>query len=186
MKRIFLFLGVTLFSTLVTAQNVAEPEFAGEAVVIRADNTSVSLEKQVSQSRSVLSTGAILTGIGKYRTQLQITGCCSTVKLKKGENVKFIVRGVDNNTDPLAIVKIFKFESKSKYRRAEVASTSTFGTTKRNNLEYVAFSAKKYGTSSYIITPSVPLESGEYGITVSNPNALDEKQTVVSAFAVEK
>ncbi len=42
------------------------------------------------------------------------------------------------------------------------------------------------GKSSYIITPTVTLEPGEYGITVSNPNAVDEKQTVVSAFAVEK
>ena len=84
------------------------------------------------------------------------------------------------------IIKIFKFESKSKYRRAEVASTNTFGTTKTNNLNYVSFSAKRYGKSSYIITPLVALEPGEYGITVSNPNAVDEKQTVVSAFAVEK
>ena len=73
-----------------------------------------------------------------------------------------------------------------KYRRAEVASTNTFGTTKTNNLNYVSFSAKRYGKSSYIITPTVTLEPGEYGITVSNPNAVDEKQTVVSAFAVEK
>ena len=50
----------------------------------------------------------------------------------------------------------------------------------------MSFSAKRYGKSSYIITPTVTLEPGEYGITVSNPNAVDEKQTVVSAFAVEK
>ena len=186
MKKVFLFLGMVLSTVSVTAQEVEEPEFAGEVVVIRANKTSAPLEKQISQSRSALSAGAILVGIGKYKTQLQIAGCCSTVKLNNAESVKFIVRAVDNNTDPLAIIKIFKFESKSKYRRAEVASTNTFGTTKTNNLNYVSFSAKRYGKSSYIITPTVTLEPGEYGITVSNPNAVDEKQTVVSAFAVEK
>ena len=179
MKKVFLFLGMVLSTVLVTAQEVEEPEFAGEVVVIRANKTSAPLEKQISQSRSALSAGAILVGIGKYKTQLQIAGCCSTVKLNNGESIKFIVRAVDNNTDPLAIIKIFKFESKSKYRRAEVASTNTFGTTKTNNLNYVSFSAKRYGKSSYIITPLVALEPGEYGITVSNPNAVDEKQTVV-------
>jgi hypothetical protein len=75
MKKVFLFLGVVLSSVLATAQEVEEPEFAGEVVVIRANQTSAPLEKQISQGRSVLSTGAILTGIGKYRTQLQIVGC---------------------------------------------------------------------------------------------------------------
>ena len=51
MKKVFLFLGVVLSSVLVTAQEVEEPEFAGEVVVIRADKTSAPLEKQISQSR---------------------------------------------------------------------------------------------------------------------------------------
>ena len=69
MKKVFLFLGMVLSTVLVTAQEVEEPEFAGEVVVIRANNTSAPLEKQISQSRSALSAGAILVGIGKYKTQ---------------------------------------------------------------------------------------------------------------------
>lgn len=80
-------------------------------------------------------------------------------------------------------LKFFKFEQKKKYRRAEVASVSAFGSAKSNNLEYVPFVGKKYGKNSYIITISTK-EVGEYGITISNPNALDEKTTVVSSFSI--
>jgi|GEM_PF-3267864 hypothetical protein len=41
MKKVFLFLGMVLSTVLVTAQEVEEPEFAGEVVVIRANKTSL-------------------------------------------------------------------------------------------------------------------------------------------------
>ena len=40
MKKVFLFLGMVLSTVLVTAQEVEEPEFAGEVVVIRANETT--------------------------------------------------------------------------------------------------------------------------------------------------
>ena len=64
-----------------------------------------------------------------------------------------------------------------------MSSVNNFGSTKTNNLGYVSFVGKKYGTSSYVIKLSA-MEPGEYGVIVTNPNALDEKQTVVSTFAV--
>ena len=71
MKKVFLFLGMVLSTVLVTAQEVEEPEFAGEVVVIRANKTSAPLEKQISQSRSSLSGGAIMVGIGYLQKQLK-------------------------------------------------------------------------------------------------------------------
>lgn len=187
MKKVILTFGVAIMSIFsINAQTIEEPEFVGEAILIRADETSTPLEKHLAQSRSVASTGLIITGIGKSRTQIQIDGCCANVKIKEGENVKFIIRSIDNLTDPMAIVQIFQLEPKKKYRRAEVGSVSSFGTVKKNNLQYVSFSGKKYGKSSYLITPTSPLKAGEYGITISNPNAVDEKQTVISTFAVTK
>lgn len=44
---------------------------------------------------------------------------------------------------------------------------------------------EKFGTYSYIIKIN-NLEPGEYGITILNPNALDQKQTVVSTFTVKE
>lgn len=182
-KKLLSILAFGALFVAVQAQKIEEPEFVGESILVKADNTATPLEKQLSQSRTVASTGLILSGIGKVRQQIQIEGCCANVKFGKNEDVKFIIRNVDNNSDPLSIIRVFKFELKKKFRRAEMASVNNFGATKTNNLDYITFTGKKYGTSSYIIKLSA-MEPGEYGIIVSNPNALDEKQTVVSTFAV--
>lgn len=165
------------------AQSIEEPEFVGESILVKSDNTGIPMEKQLSVGRRVASTGLLLTGIGKVREQLQIEGCCSTVTVPASEDISVIVRNTDNNSDPLSIIRIFKFEKKPKFRRAEVASMNSFGAAKSNNMDYVKFTGKKYGTSSYLLKLG-HLAPGEYGITVSNPNAIDEKQTVVAAFAV--
>jgi hypothetical protein len=172
-----------LFSINMIAQEIQEPEFVGETILVKSDNSSTPLEKHLTQNRTVASTGLILTGIGKVRNQIQIDGCCSSTIVDKNSEFKLIVRNIDNNTDPLSIVKIFKFEKKSKYRRAEVSAASSLGSSKSNNLEYVPFTGKKYATSSYVLKLN-NLQSGEYGITILNPNALDQKQTVVSTFTV--
>ncbi|WP_313387094.1 hypothetical protein [Chishuiella sp.] len=175
-----------LVASFVNAQEVSEPEFVGETILLKIDNTTTPLEKELTQNRTVASTGLLLSGIGKVRSQVQIEGCCAEVKIGKNDDVKFIIRAVDNNTDPLSIIKVFKFEQKKKYRRAEMSATSNFGSSKSNNLDYISFSGKKYGESSYLIKlNSSELEPGEYGITISNPNSLDQKQTVISTFAVK-
>ena len=165
------------------AQNVQEPEFIGESMVLKSDNSTQLLEKHTIQTRSASNVSMIITGIGSVKSKLQIDGCCSATKLKSADNIQFIVRAVDNNTDPMAIVKIFKFDSSKKYRRAEMASTNNWGTTKTNKLAYLNFTAKKYGVNSYLITLK-DKPAGEYGITITNPNAVDEKGTIVSTFSI--
>ncbi|QTV05267.1 hypothetical protein [Faecalibacter bovis] len=184
MKKLLFTLALAMGTSMtVSAQDIVEPEFVGEVLLVKADKTSELLEKSTSQNREVASTGLMITGIGKIRRQIQIDGCCAGIKFKKNEDVQFIVKNIDNNTDPMAIIQIFKFEPKKKVRRAEIASINSFGSAKSNNLTYVPFKGKKYGTSSYIITLSKK-EVGEYGIVVNNPNSLDEKATIVSSFAI--
>lgn len=184
----FILMTFVTFSSLFVnlyAQQIPEPEFVGETILVKSDNTSTPLEKHLTQNRTVASTGLILTGIGKVRTQIQIDGCCSSTLVNKNSEVKLIVRNVDNQTDPLSIIKIFKFEQKKKYRRAELSSISSLGSSKSNNLDYIPFTGKKFATSSYVLKIN-NLEPGEYGITILNPNALDQKQTVVSTFTVSE
>ena len=66
----------------------------------------------------------------------------------------------------------------------EVSSANLWGPVKKNTLDYVPFTAKKIGESSYLVTIT-NLKEGEYGISVVNPNALDQKEVVVSTFAVK-
>lgn len=185
MKKLLfsLFIGSVL-TINIQAQKIDEPDFVGECILVKQDESTTPLEKHLSQNRVVASTGLILTGIGKVRSQIQIEGCCSATKIKKNEEIKFVIKNVDNLTDPLSIIQIFKMEVKKKYRRAELAAVSSLGSAKSNNLDYVQFSGKKFGTSSYLVKLASNLEPGEYGITISNPNSLDQKQTIVSTFAV--
>lgn len=80
-------------------------------------------------------------------------------------------------------MKIIKFDINKKRRTATKTSVNSFGTTNQNTLDFVKFNAKKYGDKSYLITVD-NLNHGEYGIIVSNPNQIDEKQLVISTFAV--
>lgn len=180
-----LFLVGLLASTFSHSQEVAEPDFIGEAIVVKSDNSTVMLEKTISQLRTASNAAMIITGFGSVVTKLMVNGCCAKNRFPSSEPIKIIVKAVDNNTDPLAIVKIFKFDTYKKNRKAELSATNVFGRTKSNNLKYLPFTAKKHGTASYIITLSEQPE-GEYGITVSNPNNLDEKSLVVSSFAFDK
>lgn len=178
-----MFLGINAQKNSNVKIKIEEPEFVGESILVRPDGTPVALDKHIAQGRTVASTGLIMTGIGKVRQQIQIEGCCAKVQIQKSEPIELIIRGVDNKTDPLSIIRIFKFEAKKKFRRAELNSANNWGTTKTNNLQFVSFTGKKYKESSYLLKLD-KVEPGEYGVIISNPNSLDEKQTVVAAFAV--
>ena len=75
-KKLMSLLAIALLAYNVNAQSIKEPEFVGETILVKADNSVTRLEKHLAQSRRVASTGLLLTGIGKYREQIQIEGCC--------------------------------------------------------------------------------------------------------------
>lgn len=184
MKKFLLLAAICFCSVGVYSQTVQEPEFVGECMLLKPDNTTVLLEKQTVQTRTAMSAGRAISGFGSYKQKLQIDGCCASTKVSASGNIQFIIRAVDNNSDPLAIIKIFQFDSNKKFRRAEMASVNNFGTTKTGKLHYLNFTGQKYGKSSYLITLT-DKTPGEYGITVSNPNIVDEKSTIVSTFAIQ-
>ncbi|MGN0007553.1 MAG: hypothetical protein ACI35T_05600 [Alistipes sp.] len=165
------------------AQEILEPEFIGEVIVARENGETKLLDKSTVLLRTRANAGAIIFGIGKAKTIIMIDGTTASTQLRTDENFNFIIKAVDNNTDPMSIVQIFRFSTNKKQRKAEISSTSTFGSTKSNKLEYLPFTAKKFGESSYTITlQEKPI--GEYGIIVRNPNHVDEKQIIVSSFGI--
>ncbi|MDR2126923.1 MAG: hypothetical protein LBP63_08850 [Prevotellaceae bacterium] len=185
MKKVVLtivcFISVCLLSY---AQEIEEPDFTGEVLVVKDGESLGILEKNTVKVKTKAGASVYLTGIGSVKSRITVEGCCAKRVLKSSDDFKFVIKAVDNNTDPIAVISIFKFDEKKNERRAEVSSASTFGGGSSNNLNYVEFSAKKYGTSSYLITLNEK-QAGQYGITVKNPNALDEKNLIVSSFAIE-
>lgn len=187
MKKKFALLAA-LFCGLWTAgaqtPEIPEPDFVGEVVTILPDGNTSKLEKETVQMRTRANAGALIVGIGKAKTKLIVESPEAAVRLKGDDEIRFIVKAVDNETDPISIINVFRFETTPKRRMAEVASASTFGSVKSGKLERLRFEASKYGKNSYLLT-LIDKPTGEFGITVNNPNRVDEKQTIVSTFAIE-
>ncbi|WP_281671712.1 hypothetical protein [Rikenella microfusus] len=188
MKKLCFLFCLALFAVSgLRAQEIdcPEPDFIGETVFVNPDDgTPVKLEKQTVLLRSRVNATGIMFGIGKAKTKMIVEGPSAAVRLDGSKPIRLIVKAVDNDTDPMAIINIFRFEHSKKQRLAELSSVSSFGSVKSNKLDYVPFTGQKYGESSYLLTLD-EREPGEYGITVRNPNNLDEKSVIVSTFAIE-
>lgn len=179
-----LFLILMISANLIGQENAQEPEFIGEAFILNQDQTITELEKETVQIKTRAGVSVYIAGIGKVKSKIEIAGCCSGSRLSTTKDLKIVVKAVDNRTDPLSIIQVFKLDSKKKKRLAEMASYGTFSGGSDNNLDFLKFKGSKYGESSYILTVKT-IESGEYGITVKNPNNVDEKNIVVSTFGID-
>lgn len=185
MKKIifgFLFLA----SISINAQElIKEPTFIGEAFIIKSDNSTIDLKKEQVQLKTRVAASVFLVGIGKLKTKIDVINCCSSSSVEPDGAIKLVVRAVDNETDPLSIIQVFKFKKTKKKRSAELESFGIFSGGSSNNLAYLKFKADKYGENSYMLIIENYERGEEYGVIVSNPNSLDQRQTIVSTFGID-
>ena len=183
LNLLLILLITVLFSNLKTYSQENEPDFIGEAYLLNSEKSFIPLDKEIGDFTSGMS----FSSNSWNAKSLEIQGGKSQVRIKSGEPINLVVRAVDNNSDPLSIISIYKFKD-SKKKRKVVLSEDNSGTlmkSRTNSKGMSRFNGKKYGESSYLITLN-KLEEGEYGIIVANPNSNDEKRVVVSCFAVDK
>lgn len=182
----FKLLGLTLMAisictTTLKAQE-REPDFIGEAYLLKNDSSTVSLDKEIAD----YTAGVSWSSNSWNALSIEILEGKAQTRFTSGEPLQIVVRAVDNNSDPLTIISIYKFKAKKK-KRTVVLSEDNSGTlmkSRTNSKDMVRFNGKKFGESSYLIELK-NLKPGEYGIIVSNPNNRDEKRTVVSCFGVD-
>jgi hypothetical protein len=177
-----LILAVVLISVVPTMSQVTEPEFIGESYLLKADGAYIHLDKEIGDFTSGMS----WSSNSWNALSLEVTGAAAKTRFSLGEPLQLVLRAVDNNSDPLTIITIFKFSAKKKKRTVMLGkdNSGTFLKSRTNSKDMVRFSGKKYGTSSYLIALQ-DLEAGEYGVVVSNPNTRDEKRVVVSCFGID-
>lgn len=147
------------------------------------DGSAKKLEKHNVKMRT--GAGVYIAGFAasKSKTKIIVEGGSAGVRFRSGEPVALVVRAQDNKADPMSIVRVFRMKSNKKQRAAVISAVGSFSTTS-NQMDYLPFTAKKYGESSYHLTfDKTP--AGEYGVIVSNPNNVDEKMVIVSAFAID-
>ncbi|MBX3267074.1 MAG: hypothetical protein KF831_10240 [Acidobacteria bacterium] len=182
MRRILLLFALIAFGVAVSLGQTGEPEFIGEALLVRPDGSTVKLDKEIGDFTSGIS----WSSNSWNALSLEIAGGKALTRIKTGEPIELIVRAVDNNSDPLTIIAIYKFKAKKKSRSVLLSkdNSGTFLKSRTSSKNMVRFTGSKSGLSSYRISLT-DLPAGEYGILVSNPNNRDEKRTIVSCFAVE-
>jgi len=176
-------LAVILLSTSPAMAQVSEPDFVGESYLLKSDGSYIQLDKEIGDFTSGIS----WSSNSWNALSLEIVGGKAQTKIPLGQPMQLVVRAVDNNSDPLSIVRIYHFKAK-KNKRSVVISEDNSGTlmkSRTNSKDELRFSGKKYGLSSYLIAIN-GLPVGEYGIVVTNPNNKDEKRIVVSCFAITK
>lgn len=160
-----------------------EPDFEGEVMGVFPDSSAKKLEKHNVRMRT--GAGVYIAGFAasKSKTKVIIDGGSASVRFRSGEPVALVVRAQDNKADPMSIVRVFRMKANKKQRSAVISAVGTFSVSS-NEMDYLPFSAKKYGESSYYLTfDKTP--AGEYGVIVSNPNNVDEKMVIVSTFAID-
>ncbi len=147
------------------------------------DGSAKKLEKHNVKMRT--GAGFYIAGFAasKSKTKVIVDGSSAQVRFQNGQPPVLIVRAADNKADPMSIVRIFRMKANKKQRAAVISAVGSFSVTS-NQMDYLPFTAKKYGESSYYLTfDETP--AGEYGVIVSNPNNVDEKMVIVSTFAIE-
>ena len=183
MKKILLLSFLGLIGYMCCCAQVVEPDFVGEVNLINEDEV-IQLDKEYAQIKTKAGASLYLTGIGSVKSRINVSGVSANARAQKDSEFVLIVKAVDNLSDPLTVVNIFKFEINKKARRALLSSVNTFKGQSNNDLDFVDFTAKKYGESSYEITLK-NAEAGEYGVIVKNPNNLDEKSLVIACFGLD-
>ena len=163
----------------VTAQSL-EPEFEGEVVGVFPDGSSKKLEKHNVRMRT--GAGVYIAGFAS-KTKVLVEGGSASVRFDASQPIALIVRAKDNKADPMSIVRVFRMKSTKKNRSAVISAVGSFSVNS-NTMDYLRFSAEKYGESSYRLTFD-ERPAGEYGVIVSTPNNVDEKMVIVSAFAID-
>lgn len=84
-----------------------------------------------------------------------------------GSNVRLLIKGESNETDPMDCYRIVRFKSSKKERRIQWIEfePALIGSDETKKAGYVQFEGHKYGNQSYLLTiPASEMEKGEYGI----------------------
>lgn len=121
-----------------------------------------------STASNVAGVAGTVSGLaGSSGMDVIFKGGHSSYAVQAGQDVRLLIKGEKNDTDPMDTYRIVRFNASKKERRIQWIEfeSSLIGTKETKNAGYVTFEGHKYGEQSYILTiPSSEMEKGEYGI----------------------
>ncbi|MDO4756224.1 MAG: hypothetical protein Q4A54_07770, partial [Parabacteroides sp.] len=146
MKRIMLLAAFICMSLCMYAQQINEPQFIGEVLLVKSNSTAIPLEKMSATIKTKAGASVYLTGIGSIKSRIHVNGAQSKVRCSQADGpIVLIVRAANNENDPNSFIRVFNFEQKSNERRAEMSKVNTFAGSSDNNFSYIEYNAEKYG-----------------------------------------
>ena len=111
--------------------------------------------------------GTVSSLAGSAGMDIIFKGGQSAYSIQGGQDVRLLIKGENNETDPLDTYRIVRFNASKKERRIQWMEfgLSLLGSDDAKKAGYVSFSGHKYGQQSYLLTiPAAELEKGEYGV----------------------
>ena len=121
-----------------------------------------------STASSVASAAGTVSGLaGSSGMDVVFKGGHSSYTVKSGQDVRLLIKGEKNDTDPMDTYRIVRFNTSKKERRIQWIEfeSSLIGSAETKKAGYVPFEGHKYGEQSYLLTiPASEMEKGEYGI----------------------
>ena len=122
-----------------------------------------------STAGSVASAAGTVSGLaGSSGMDVIFKGGHSSYAVKAdGQDVRLLIKGKNNEYDPMDVYRIVRFNASKKERRIQWVEfeSALIGSEETKNAGYVQFTGQKYGKKSYLLTiPASELEKGEYGI----------------------
>ncbi|MDE5843425.1 MAG: hypothetical protein K2H35_06805 [Muribaculaceae bacterium] len=147
---------------------------------------SAGLQTAVTAASVSSAVGTLDMLSGFEGMDIVFDGNQSSYVIPANENIRFVYREANNETDPLELMRVVKFKKNKKDRRIQWLniSSSLLGSDKADKNGYLNFSGEKYGENSYLITiPAEELEKGEYGIIVGS--AANATAIPVVTFSVQ-
>ena len=127
--------------------------------------TGIRVMGTASSIGSVASAADVLAGVEGM--DIVFNGGKSAYQVKADGDIRLLIKGENNDTDPMEMYRIVRFAKSKKDRRIQWTQfePALLGSEKAQKAGYVAFEGHKYGEQSYLLTiPASELKSGEYGI----------------------
>ena len=123
----------------------------------------------MTTASGVGSAASAVNGLaGSSGMDIVFKGGKSTYKIKDfSDRIRLLVKGENNEYDPMDCFRIVRFNASKKERRIQwmEIEPALLGSKDAEKAGYIQFAGHKYGEQSYILEiPASELKSGEYGI----------------------
>jgi len=122
----------------------------------------------VGAAGSVGTAASAVNGLaGSSGMDIVFSGGKSAYQVDGVQEIRLLIKGESNDTDPKDCYRIVRFNASKKERRIQWMEfePALIGSPETKKAGYLQFTGHKYGEQSYLITiPASELEKGEYGI----------------------